>query len=57
MKSDITIDDLKAVQDTLDGYERTLAYAKRNWPLLTLQEKKKTIEAFEQLTELTKEFA
>ncbi len=53
---EITIDDLQHADDALAQYERILAYAKKNWNLLTLQEKKRTIEAFEKLTEITKEF-
>jgi len=53
---DITLEDLKLMQDTLDAYEKLLAHAKKSWKVMTRQEQQNAIAAFDKIVELAKGF-
>ena len=54
--SDITLDDLKLLLDTLDAYEKLLAYAKKNWKTMSTEEKLEANIAFSKIVKISKEF-
>jgi hypothetical protein len=54
--SDITLDDLKLLQDTLDAYEVLLDHAKKNWKTMSTEEKMQANIAFVKIVELANGF-
>jgi hypothetical protein len=54
--NDITLEDLKFMQDTLDAYEKLLDHARTNWKILTKKEQKAALLAFDKIVELAKDF-